>query len=350
MSKVHQVVLLNGRPDVGAAVCENHFKVSNDLPPAVLNDGEIQIQLLCLSVDPYLRCRFNSVTGAEYLTPFEIGKPIVSGGVGRVVSSRDIDHYPVGCYVVSQMKMPWRSDIVVSPSAISDLKIVNPVIADPLLACGPLGVAGLSAYHCVTEQCKVQRGSVVIVSSCAGAVGTIAGQLMVQKGAIVIGICGSHTKCEWSQKIGCVTKAVCYKDADFETQLRNHCKEADVYLDNVGGSISECIIRMMDKGKVVVCGQISTYNQDTSVLTYAYPDALPAYIMNHMKHHSITRERFFVGWYHEKDKHALIELQSMISKGDLNIAVEWIDDLSRAGSAFSEMMTGKYCGKVLIRI
>src|SRR5262245_44238257 len=49
-------------------------------------DGQVLVQNLFLSVDPYMRGRMNDVK--SYVPPFVVGEPMGGGAVGRVLKSR----------------------------------------------------------------------------------------------------------------------------------------------------------------------------------------------------------------------------------------------------------------------
>mmetsp|Transcript_9323 Transcript_9323/g.29750 ORF Transcript_9323/g.29750 Transcript_9323/m.29750 type:complete len:476 (+) Transcript_9323:68-1495(+) len=344
-------VLLAARPAPGKPVTLEHFQVVQTGPEqeAPLPNGSIRIQLLCVSVDPYMRCRFNASTGADYMGPFQPGAPICSGGAARVLESKT-DKFAAGDLVVSQMHLPWASKQVLNPATVPDLDKI-PDDIDPLLSCGPLGMAGLSAYHGV-EQSKPEAGQVCVLSSCAGGVGSVAGQLFRAKGLKVIGICGSIAKCEWTINQGAADIALCYRDEDFVQQLNEHCKAhlPELYFDNVGGHVSEAVIReLAPRARIVVCGQISSYDQDTTRDDYEYPDPLPADVAEIVKARDISRERFFVGWYTKQHGEALRNMQAMVDSGKLKVPVSWVDGLAFAPTAFIALMRGGHSGKALVK-
>ena len=68
----------------GMPTLDNFKIVDADVPP--LNDGEVFVRTLYISVDPYLRGRMRE--GRSYIPPFEVGQVIESGVVGKVVESR----------------------------------------------------------------------------------------------------------------------------------------------------------------------------------------------------------------------------------------------------------------------
>ena len=56
---------------------------------AELGDGEVRVANEFLSVDPYMRGRMNDMK--SYIPPFELGKTMLGGAVGRVIESRSPD-------------------------------------------------------------------------------------------------------------------------------------------------------------------------------------------------------------------------------------------------------------------
>ena len=68
----------------GLPTPENFQIVDSEMPQ--LNDGEVLVRTLYISVDPYLRGRMRE--GRSYVPPFAIGEVIMSGVVGEVVESR----------------------------------------------------------------------------------------------------------------------------------------------------------------------------------------------------------------------------------------------------------------------
>uniref|UniRef100_A0A7S2SRR1 Alcohol dehydrogenase-like C-terminal domain-containing protein n=2 Tax=Mucochytrium quahogii TaxID=96639 RepID=A0A7S2SRR1_9STRA len=245
--------------------------------------------------------------------------------------------------------MPWMTQAIIDP-AHDFVKLTNPLIDKELAPL--LNIAGISAYHAVVNHCKPKAGELVVVSSCAGAVGSIAGQLLTQAGARVIGICGSKQKGQWAKSIGAVDVALCYRDNDFEQQLEDACSaKVNLYLDNVGGEISNAVImQLAPQARVVVCGQISTYNQDTTSKDYVYPDPLPENVATFLETQNATRERFFVGWHAENNDRAYADLHALMSSGKLHVPITWIEGLPSAPQAFCDMMQGKHKGKVMVKL
>ena len=90
-------VLLRQRPRPNEAVTVDNFYITHGGcgPPAAVcaagqlgnsADDLLYCRTLYLSVDPFLRCRFNEITGVDYTKPFEVGAPLSSAGIGEVLA------------------------------------------------------------------------------------------------------------------------------------------------------------------------------------------------------------------------------------------------------------------------
>jgi len=103
----------------------------------------------------------------------------------------------------------------------------------------------------------------VVISAAAGAVGEIAVQLAKNHGCKVVGVAGGADKCEYVRKLG-ADHTIDYKKGRILTELKSLCpKGVDVYFDNVGGQMLDDVLMVMrDNCRVVLCGAISSYNDN----------------------------------------------------------------------------------------
>lgn len=142
----------------------------------------------------------------------------------RIIDSKSEKH-PIGSYCFSQSG--WRTHTIVNPTlAKNDFYLLPDFGKLPLsLAVGACGMPGNTAYFGFLEICQPKEGETVVVSTAAGAVGSLVGQIAKIKGCKVIGITGSEEKCKWIvDELGFDT-AINYKTADlkkvFSLILRN---------------------------------------------------------------------------------------------------------------------------------
>ena len=102
------------------------------------------------------------------------------------------------------------------------------------------------------------------MSAAASSVGSIAGQIAKMQGAHVIGIAGSPEKCAWVDDELGFDACIDYKREDVAARLKELApKGVDVFFDNVGGELLDTVLRRLAmQARVVLCGDISTYNLD----------------------------------------------------------------------------------------
>ncbi|VDI13947.1 prostaglandin reductase 1 [Mytilus galloprovincialis] len=210
-------------------------------------DGEMLIEALYLSVDPYMRI---------VLTESHIGGTMIGEQISRVIDSRD-EHYPVGTIV--RNFAGWRHKTIIKHENTRRM----PDLGDfPLsTALGVMGMPGLTAYFGFLEICKPKKGEVVVINGAAGAIGSLVGQIAKIKGCKVIGFAGDDEKCKWMKDLG-FDFAYNYKKVILDDVLKKSAPDGiDCFFDNVGGDFSVTVLQHMNSlGRVSICGIISLYN------------------------------------------------------------------------------------------
>ncbi|CAG5127401.1 unnamed protein product [Candidula unifasciata] len=350
MEKKNFHVVLKSRPGEDNEPSESNFSFEEvPFPPEPPKDGEVLIRNEYLSLDPALRCAMNRDTGVSYLKAWEIGETLSGfGGVGTIVSSGDPNYIP-GDLVTAFYHWPWKVYFIISSSSVRKIPVEISAIS-PTICLNLTGLTGLTAYLGVREKAHVIKGAnqTMVVSGAAGATGSVAGQVAKAEGCDkVVGICGSDTKCQiLTEELG-FHAAINYKTESVTARLQQICPEGvDIYFDNVGGSISDEVIRLMNPDShVVLCGQISLYNKNVP-----YPPPLSEEISAILKERNITRERFLVLNYADKFDSSVEELLKLIVAGKIK-AKETVEmGLANVGRAFVSMMTGGNIGKQLVKV
>lgn len=310
-----------------------------------LKEKEVLVKTLYLSVDPYMRCRMNDDTGADYLQPWPLSRSVDGGGVGLVQSSL-CSSLSEGD-IVTSFTWPWQTHAVLPGTTVQKLE---PQLVDGHLSyfLGAVGMPGLTALFGVREKGHVTKGQTMVVSGAAGACGSIAGQIGRLDGcSTVVGICGSEEKCRALVSELGFSAAVNYRQEDVSARLRQCCPHGvDVYFDNVGGDISDTVISQMNRDShVILCGQISQYNKDVP-----YPPPLSQDIQNTMSTNHITRDRFMVLNYMDKADAGIFELSQLVRSGQVKVLETVVNGIENMGVAFCSMMKGGNIGKQIIKI
>ncbi|MFY9330911.1 MAG: NADP-dependent oxidoreductase [Candidatus Nanopelagicales bacterium] len=301
-----------------------------------LSDGQVRIALEWISIDPAMRTWAAANPGR--------GNPIVPGsvmrayGVGRVIESRN-DTLPPGELVLGPFGL--REQHV---SDTTDIRRVLPQDLDPAsLALGILGHIGLSAYVGMVTIAGVTRNDTVVVTSAAGAVGSIAAQIAARTGAHVIGIVGSAEKAELCASAYGLPHSLIRDSPDLDEQLRLLAPHGvDVFFDNTGGPVHDLVMTQMAvDGRVVICGTIALDSQT--------PGDGPRH-ERIILDRSLTIRGFLQSRYGESEEQALTELTKWHQAGELTLHEHIVDGLDQAPSALKAQLAGQHLGKVLIRI
>jgi NADPH-dependent curcumin reductase CurA len=130
---------------------------------------------------------------------------------------------------------------------------------------GPLGGTGLTAYFGLLRVGRPEPGDMVVVSGAAGAVGSMVGQIAEIAGCHTVGIAGGPEKCAWLVDEVGYDAAIDYKNENIKARLKELCPDGiNVFFDNVGGeALNDALARIAPHARVVICGGISRYEQET---------------------------------------------------------------------------------------
>ncbi|XP_026789673.2 prostaglandin reductase 2 isoform X1 [Pangasianodon hypophthalmus] len=342
-----QRVVLSSRPGKNGHPSPDNFRVEETSLCTELKQGEVLVRTVYLSVDPYMRCRMNDDTGADYLLPWRLEECIDGGGVGVVEASKNTQ-LATGD-IVTSFNWHWQTHDVIHGNCVQK---VDPRMVDGHLSyvLGAVGMPGLTALLGVREKGHVTcgAGQTMVISGASGACGSLAGQIGRLDGCErVVGICGSDEKCRILVSQLGFTAAVNYKKGDISKALRDNCPNGvDIYFDNVGGPISDTVISQMNSGgHVILCGQISQYNKDVP-----YPPPLSEETQEALRRKNITRDRFMVLNYMDKHKEGLELLSHWVKTGQIKVLETVANGIENMSVAFCSMMTGGNVGKQIVKI
>jgi NADPH:quinone reductase len=334
MPTVNRRITLAGRP-LGMPK-ESDFRLEESPMPHPAG-GEVLVQARYLSVDPYMRGRLTGVT--TYARGLDLGEVIVGGVVGLVLESSDPRH-SAGDTVEGMLG--WQ-EYAVAPG--KSLRKIDPAAGPISSALYVLGMPGLTAYFGLLEICRPQAGETVVVSGAAGAVGSLVGQIARIKRCRAIGIAGSNEKVRFLIKELGFDGAFNYRETpDYNAKLKELCPNGvDVYFDNVGGAITDAVMRRIAKhARVAVCGQISQYN---SVEPETGPRWLSQLVVRQAK-----VEGFLVSQFAGRFEAGLKQLATWLKEKRLLYREDIVNGLENAPQAFIRMLEGKNIGKQLVKV
>eukprot|EP00040_Diaphanoeca_grandis_P044116 m.11351 g.11351 ORF g.11351 m.11351 type:complete len:414 (+) comp8768_c0_seq1:177-1418(+) len=379
----------------------SNFSVEKDVNfPTVLVQGDVLVRTVYVSVDPYL---------FQYalLQPSSVGQVVKSRGVGIVEASKDAS-FPVGSFVFGTLG--WRSHSVHSMTTdttivVADgstrvvtgadaLRIIVPAGTTPILAktsplpryLGVLGIPGLTAYAGVKRILQPKAGSQIFISSAAGAVGLVAGQVCKQLGARVVGCTGSDEKCQFLLDHG-FDVAFNYKTertttannapidldidngyANYVAALGHHFPQGiDGYFDCVGGAMLDAVLHHANEhAAIAVCGIISTLPPPTSPDTTRTSTSASA--ANHpatkfgedyiWKFHNFSRvltKSIRMQGFQARDHYDLMDeyhttMNDWLDTGKVVYREAILRGIENLPTALMHMLDGKNLGKQLVQV
>ena len=329
--KTEQIVLA-ARPKGMPTIAD--FRVETVELPA-LNEGDLLLQGLYYSVDPYMRGRMNDAK--SYAPPYQVDMPIYGGVVAKVVNSRS------GVFREGDMvtgALPWQVNMVVEAKAV---KKVDISVAPASYYLGVLGMTGLTAYIGLVDIGKPKAGETVVVSGAAGAVGVVVGQLAKIYGCHVVGIAGSDEKCSLLKKNYGFDEAINYKTtADMKKAIAETCPNGvDIYFDNVGGAISDAVIGNINfHARIPLCGQIALYN---STAIPVGPRLQPMLLTR-----SVLMQGFIVFNYQHRFPEVLPQLTQWVKEGKIKFQETIVHGFHQLPAAFLALFTGDNTGKMIV--
>ncbi|XP_055012068.1 prostaglandin reductase 1-like isoform X2 [Boleophthalmus pectinirostris] len=298
-----------------------------------LKDGEVLLEAVFLSVDPYMR-PFSQFYMKE-------GDVMIGTQVAKVIQSKN-PAFPLGSHVVAHSG--WRSHSLGDGSNLTPIMPEWPQNVSLSLALGTIGMPGLTALYGIEEVLGLKAGETLFVNAAAGAVGSVVGQIAKIMGCKVVGSAGSDAKVAFLKELG-FDQAFNYKTVgSLEEALRSASPEGyDCFFENVGGPSSSVVIQQMkDFGRIAVCGSISTYN-----------DAAPqtgtcSYMTINLK--QLKMEGFMQARWAHKHPDSLKRLLEWVKEGKLQCREHITRGFENMPAAFMGLLKGDNIGKAIVAV
>jgi NADPH-dependent curcumin reductase CurA len=308
-----------------------------EAPVPALAEGEVLVRTLYLSCDPTQR---GWMAGDTYLPAIRIGEVIRAIAGGTVVESRHPGFQP-GQLVTGMFGwQEWAVARPGTPSAPSRVPAGVPLET----ALSILGLTGITAYFGLLEVGRPRAGETVVVSGAAGATGSAVGQIARIQGCRVVGVAGGPEKCRvLTEELG-FDAALDYRGGDLAARLGALCPGGvDVFFDNVGGPILDAALEHLAlRGRVVLCGAISRYND-------AGPSPGPGNYLNLLVRRG-RMEGFIVLDYLPRAAEAVTALAGWLREGKLKDRVDVQEGFEQAPAALARLFSGENRGKQLVRV
>ncbi|MFF5493400.1 NADP-dependent oxidoreductase [Streptomyces aquilus] len=297
--------------------------------------GQVLVRNLYMSLDPSMVLLTAEDPGLP-APRYELGEVLYGDAVGEVVASA-APSLTEGDLVVH--RLGWREYALAG--AESFRKVDRTAYPNPSLHFG----FGLVAYVGLLHVAQLRPGDTVFVSSAAGAIGGLAGQIARLKGAArVIGSAGSAEKVRHlTEKLG-FDAAFDYHDGPVLDRLREAAPGGiDVYFDNVGGEQLRAAIEAMNvHGRIAVCGALT--RQSTG-----RPDAGPGDLVT-LVGKRLTLRGFTVLDHMDRAAEFGEQFRGWLREGSIVYDETVVDGLREAPRALLDLVRGAYTGKTVVRL
>ena len=334
---VNRRIVLASRP-VGAPVADN-FRLENDTIPTV-NDGEMLLRSVYLSLDPYMRGRMSDAK--SYADPVAIDEAMVGGTVCQVIESKN-PNFDKGEWVLSFTG--WQDYGISNGEGLIKMG-ANP--ANPSYALGVMGMPGFTAYMGLLDIGQPKPGDTLVVAAATGAVGSMVGQIGKLKGCRVIGVAGGEEKCRYAVDQLGFDKCIDHKAEDFAEQLAAACNNGiDIYYENVGGKVFDAVMPLLNtRARIPLCGLISQYN---ATALPEGPDRM-SMLMAQLLIKRIKMQGFIIfdDYAHRYGEFAA-DMSKWLAEGTIHYREHLVDGLENAPQAFIGLLEGKNFGKLVIQ-
>jgi NADPH-dependent curcumin reductase len=319
-----------GTPDAG------NFR-RDDQPVPDLADGQILLRNHFLSIDPAQRGWIS--TGANYADPVPIGEVMRSLAVGSVAGTRNVK-YAVGDYLYGWFG--WQDYCVAGETQV--LARVQPAQGPVSMGLGLYGISGVTAYLALTELGRPRAGETVLVSTAAGAVGSIVGQVARRLGCRVVGLTGTDDKVRQCLAEFGYHAALNYRSGLDAAALQALCPHGvDVFFDNTSGAIADAVWPCMNlRGRIVQCGTAAVAAWDPLPLA---PRRERIMLTRRLRH-----EGFIIFDHLERFPAVIAQLSRWQQEGALVFHEDIELGLDRAPGALAAIFRGENRGKKMVRI
>ncbi len=336
MTRTNRQIVLNKRPQ--GAVTVDCFEPA-EMPVPDLQPGEALLEVKYLGIDPTIRGWLDE--RGNYMSGVGIGEVVRSNGVGVVVETTDAAKYPLGRAFMALTG--WQQYRVLAPEEFPPVTLIPEGVrlVDVLHVLGHVGVTALLG---VTEVARPQPGETFVVSAAASGVGSIAGQIAKLADARVIGIAGGRDKCAWVVDELGFDACIDYKSEDVGTRLKELAPNGvDVFFDNVGGALLDTVLRRIAvRGRVVLCGDMSTYDTD------APPP--PLRNLRYLMGRRARMEGFNTFDHWDRYAEAAAKLATWEAEGRIKHREHVLYGLDRAPEALTRLFAGDHLGKLVVEV
>jgi NADPH-dependent curcumin reductase CurA len=313
----------------------NFSQVRHAVP--ALPAGGVLVEVAYASVDPGMR-GWVSVE-KNYMT-VPAGTVMRAPAVGEVIAS-DHPHYRPGDIVYGMFG--WATHFAAQRE---DIYWKVDVALAPLPAwLGVLGINGITAWIGYRHLGRPRPGDTLLVTTAAGSVGSVVGQLAAADHVRAVGVAGGSDKARLAVDRFGYRQVIDYRASpDLAAALAAACPDGiDIFYDNVAGLQADAAFALLNPAaRVIQCGSASI----SSWLPWPQgPRRERDMIVKRLSWHG-----FVVTDHKDLFAAALDDLQALYGSGRLVSHEDALGGLDAAPGAIEYLYSGRNTGKLCIKI
>jgi NADPH-dependent curcumin reductase len=328
---MNQKITLRSRPS--AEVSADDFLLHCE-PIHALQNGDVLVANKLVSLDPYVRGRMQD--RPSYAPPIQIGEVIIGEAIGEVIESRS-NLYKAGDTVIGMMG--WQTHAVMHENRV---RLLPSATIPPSWFLGAAGLTGITAWLGIHDICKPVASETILISSAAGSVGSIAGQLAQIEGAKVIGLAGTDEKCRYAKDRLHFQHCFNYRSVNWMSELAETTPQGiDCLFENVGGVAFDTVLERMNPfSRIALCGLIAEglghYDHRIN--------------LRQLLTHRILLKGFIASDHTDRWREIQMQLIGLLESGKIVADESITDGIENTPTAFISMLNGGNLGKALVRL
>ncbi|KAG0291697.1 hypothetical protein BGZ96_004906 [Linnemannia gamsii] len=320
----------------GVAPNKNHFRtVTTTKDKPELEEGSVLVKNAVFSLDPYILHDFSKGNKESSVTGF---------GIGKIVDSKN-PTFPVGSTFFGPVRWESYSVLTQDQGLSESVNLDAGLDKDDSLSVynGVLGLSGFTVWDSLKRRGDLKKGETIYISSAAGTLGQLAGQLAKRQGLRVIGSAGSDDKVAYLKNVLGFDAAFNYKTQDRRQALTELAPQGlDIYYDMGFDDTVEIALALLNPHSRIISVGVLAMHQGQELVA---PKNMIHILMKQLRY-----EGYVVYEYYDQWEDFWKEMTLLVKNGEIKFAETVVEGgIDVVAETYDRFMQGGYKGKVSVK-